>query len=787
MGAFMTFCVYGSPSLCPLTPTSLCGACYNEVDPVHPVTVACQSCQKALLAAESLPMPFGTALYDYMQGCLAPVVQQCVQGTCFVEGSACEFNCTQNCLFPPQAEIDAAETVLQNWEANYLDFMEQVQPIYPFKISYWAQRTTSDLVNEAGEADAILIVAGYFAMIVFGCVTLLRVDALQSRLLLGFGGMILVILSIVGAMGFSAIVGITFVPTIVQVLPFLALGMGTYDMFILAFAFQFIPGESVPAMIGELMKECGPRLLLTALTNIIVFGIGINIPLRAVNLFSAAMCIVVLFNFLILIVAFTSLIALHAERIHRDKIDCICCFSAPSKHTQISSHADDQIGFAPLKFSQLVFYWPVKVLCIMGCIVIFGVGMWGATNVEIGLPLSDIVPKDSAAYGFLSAREKSYGSFPSYLFIRTGVNMTDPVVLAEILDLEEKLNRVTGMDTSSPINSTSWLDKFFWYCHDNFNSTDYTPCAQVNPGPEYPTRTIKRVAEDGTIENTTMFWPRVDEFYDHLYRYFTTTEDGPYYQQYVNLDQSNKIVTSRITMIQRGLDNDEQIVKFIKGTRAITDPSFVPCFPGGFLFDLYEQYVNVQHELTSNLGYTVIGVLGISFCFLLHPAAVFINVCMISLTLAECYGFLALFHLKLNGVSVVNLILAIGLIVVPTEHITRVFMVTNGTTSDRAKTALAKMVFPMLFSTISTFLGELPMEFAKFPYFRLYFFYQYVIIGLLTLVNSFLALPFFLEYFGPPSINGPSYGKGSSRSSTTHDPLNIEMPALEDTRQQEDD
>jgi len=778
--AVLTYCVYGNSSTCPpqlVANGGICGSCYND-DPLAPVTAACQNCQKALVQTSSLPLT-GSALYDGILACLTPFVEPCVKLGCFAEGSLCEYNCTQSpkCAKPPQSEIDAALVVLLQWEQNYLDFMERVQDNYPFKLAYFADRSTDDLVHQAGQADAILIVTGYFAMIVFGCITLIRYDALQSRLVLGFGGMLMVILSIVGAMGFSAMVGIVFVPTIVQVLPFLALGMGTYDMFILAFAFQYLPGETVPSMIGELMKECGPRLLLTALTNIIVFGIGANIPLRAVNLFSGAMCIVVLFNFLILVVAFTALISLHAERIHRDKIDCICCFQAPSKHTAISPHQDDQIGWLPIKFAQFAFWWPTKILCIIGAAVIFGVAMWGATRIEIGLPLSDIVPKDSAAYNFLSAREQSYGSYPSYLFTRLNINMTDPLIIGELLRLESELQKVGGMDQGTPIYSTSWLDKFLWFCNQS------SGCPQQG---NYPNRTIERITKTGH-ETTTNFWPNGTHFYYWLNLYFTTTSDGPYYQQYVNLNPDGTILSSRISMVQAGLDSDQKIVNFIKDTRKITDASFIPCFPGGFLFDLYEQYVHVHEQLTSNLGYTALGVLGVSFFFLLHPAAVFINVCMIGLTLAECYGFLALFHLKLNGVSVVNLVLAIGLIVVPTEHITRVFMVTPGTTTDRARRALGKMVFPMAFATISTFLGELPMEFAKFPYFRLYFFYQYVIIGLLTLFNSFLALPYLLEYFGPPAIVGPKT-IGSSRSSTAfqHDPLaSIEMPTLEETRDED--
>jgi len=168
----------------------------------------------------------------------------------------------------------------------------------------------------------------------------------------------------------------------------------------------------------------------------------------------------------------------------------------------------------------------------------------------------------------------------------------------------------------------------------------------------------------------------------------------------------------------------------------------------------------------------------ITSVFLLHPGATLIMFFIMVVTIAEIYGFLSLFQLKLNGVSVVNMIMAIGVVVAPVAHITRVFMVTHGTNAARAEHALALMTFPMLFSTVSTFVGEFPLEFARFPYFRLYFFYQYVIIGIITLINAFLPLPLLLSYLGPPPLSeehshkGPAgYEKGGL----------VEIPGLEES------
>jgi len=251
--------------------------------------------------------------------------------------------------------------------------------------------------------------------------------------------------------------------------------------------------------------------------------------------------------------------------------------------------------------------------------------------------------------------------------------------------------------------------------------------------------------------------------------------------QYLELDENYTIHSSRIPFFQKSLTTDQSVVDYILATRKLTDASPQYVFPSGQSYDLYEQYVKTREYLGTNLGYTCIGVLLISSLFLFHPGAVLIMFAIICLTLAEIYGFLPFFKLKLNGVSVVNMIMAIGVIVAPVAHITRVFMVSHGTNMVRAEHALAMMTFPMLFSTVSTFVGEFPMEFARFPYFKIYFFYQYVIIGILTLINAFLPLPLLLAYLGPPPMSEEGNDKSQPQAGGYEKGGLVEIPGLEDS------
>jgi len=328
---------------------------------------------------------------------------------------------------------------------------------------------------------------------------------------------------------------------------------------------------------------------------------------------------------------------------------------------------------------------------------------------------------------------------------------------------------------------------FLKYCitakitHTNSTGTYTESCAEA-PSASHP-QGVKLWYLDATqgipVYVTDTYWPQ-----PHLFNLsigaFLDDFAGFSSAQYLERDPVTGGILSARIFIMQSIMPDKDIPRFIRDTRKVTDACAVPCYPQGSAYDLNEQYLNVEYYLSTNLGYTVIGVLAISSVFLMHPGAVLILVAMIALTLSEVYGYLPFWNLKVNGVSVVNMIMAIGVVVVPIAHITRVFMVSYGDNVTRAKNALAMLVFPMLFSTISTFIGEFPLEFAKFPYFKLYFFYQYVIIGLLTLGNSFIVLSYLLEYFGPPVQKESEHVRKKLSTSGGQEESNL--PPLEDSR-----
>ena len=145
-------------------------------------------------------------------------------------------------------------------------------------------------------------------------------------------------------------------------LPFLALGLGVDDMFVLAHHFKAsgsasggggaagsggttklleVPAAAAAAGAGaaasaeevvvEVVRHClskaGPSITLTSAVNVLVFFVGSLTPIPAVTAFCQQACLAVLMNYLLLIGIFPAVMALDARRTQAGRADLLCCIT----------------------------------------------------------------------------------------------------------------------------------------------------------------------------------------------------------------------------------------------------------------------------------------------------------------------------------------------------------------------------------------------------------------------------------------------------------------------------
>merc|ERR1711968_118865 len=124
----------------------------------------------------------------------------------------------------------------------------------------------------------------------------------------------LFLIAIYAAYGFQRLVGIPMTP-VSNVLPFILLGVGVDDMFVLASAFDRARDEaSVEKRVARTMSSAGLSITLTSLTDLTAFALGTATSLNALRWFCASAALGILFDYILQISFFVGAMVLDAKR-----------------------------------------------------------------------------------------------------------------------------------------------------------------------------------------------------------------------------------------------------------------------------------------------------------------------------------------------------------------------------------------------------------------------------------------------------------------------------------------
>jgi hypothetical protein len=214
----------------------------------------------------------------------------------------------------------------------------------------------------------------------------------------------------------------------------------------------------------------------------------------------------------------------------------------------------------------------------------------------------------------------------------------------------------------------------------------------------------------------------------------------------------------------RGIDDDQIAVEFILAIRdrlAIWHSNQLYVIPGGLVINLYSQYIGVEESLGVNLAYVSIAIILCGAIFLLNPIAVIVALLCNVAMIVEVYGFCDWLGLRINGVLILNVVIAIGLTMEFTAHMARAFVLTTSEGAFRVglpfadegqirlKKTLREMFTPVSLGALTTLLGVAPISAAKFPYFRQYYFTLYVMIVFFGWINGVIFQPIILSLYPP--------------------------------------
>uniref|UniRef100_A0A4W5PWB0 Patched 2 n=1 Tax=Hucho hucho TaxID=62062 RepID=A0A4W5PWB0_9TELE len=265
---------------------------------------------------------------------------------------------------------DKATAILESWQRKFVEVAHgSIPQNSTSEIHAFSTTTLNDIMKSFSDVSVIRVAGGYLLMLAYACVTMLRWDCAKSQGAVGLAGVLLVALSVAAGLGLCSLLGLSFNAATTQVLPFLALGIGVDDMFLLAHSFTET-GINIPfkERTGDCLRRTGTSVALTSINNMIAFFMAALVPIPALRAFSLQAAIIVVFNFAMVLLIFPAILSLDLHRREVKRLDILCCFYSPcsSRVIQIQpqefSDANDNTTHSHITTTVQAFTHPPSVV-----------------------------------------------------------------------------------------------------------------------------------------------------------------------------------------------------------------------------------------------------------------------------------------------------------------------------------------------------------------------------------------------------------------------------------------
>ncbi|XP_066270101.1 patched domain-containing protein 3-like [Branchiostoma lanceolatum] len=344
-----------------------------------------------------------------------------------------------------------------------------------------------------------------------------------------------------------------------------------------------------------------------------------------------------------------------------------------------------------------------------------GVGVWGCTRLREGVPLSKLAEDGSYVARFLDQDDRYFSEYD----VRVGVMVTERVDYwdPDVQDqLEAMLADFEDTDfTYGKNESESWLRVYHKF-------------AEQIPGLNLTDKTSFMTG----LKDIFLKTPGLVRYsYDLQF-----SEDG------------GEILASRFFVQTKQIDDtirEKHMMLKMRGV-AKNAPVRTTVYHPAFVY--YDQYTAILPNTLQNLGIATVAMLVVSLILMPHPVhAVWVTLAIASICLGVV-GFMTLWGINLDSISMISLIMCIGFSVDFSAHFIYSFVSAEESARDaKAVHALYSLGVPILQGSISTVLGVAALSTAPSYGFRTFFKTVFLVV-VFGLLHGIVFLPVMLSCLG---------------------------------------
>ena len=600
-------------------------------------------------------------------------------------------------------------------------------------LSFVVSRSFSDEFGDAINADLTLLQAAFVLILSYAALMLSKWDegCVGSRVAVTFSGIVAIGLATGSAYGLCSMFGLFYSP-LMNVLPFLLLGVGVDDMFVVVNAYDLEthrePGLGLKLRVAKSLASAGASITVTSLTDMFAFLIGSNTSLPALRNFCFYAAFGILFTFFFQVTWFVAWLTMDEWRRAGNRRDVACCLTVPKDaccaccapredgRTKMGRWMGDTLG-------GVLTDKKVKAGVLVAFAAVAAGGFAGCALMQIDADVNNFIPGGSYLKEWIADSDAMYRS------LGDGID-----VYTRDMDVHTETGATTLLAASAA-----------------FRADPYVADASV----------VSWIEAFDAHRGASGAFALGD-----LFSFVTSASGAAFYNDivWVNETGAAPLEGVRVTRIRGNhikTDSSNEKVKSMDSLRATlasvegNEEGKIFAFASAWLN--YEQYKAIEVEAIRNISSTMAVMVVIIAFLLVNPKAVAVVCLCLCLIIINIIGYMHFWDLTLDSVTIIMLIIALGLSVDYAAHIGRAFMEVPGTPDERLRLCLENMGVAVLNGAVSTFLAVLLLGGSK-SYVFITFFCQLFLCIVFGLAHGLLLLPVLMSIVNPKPYAAGAFG-----------------------------
>lgn len=639
------------------------------------------------------------------------------------------------------------------WEETLEEYLLSLAVPDGLRLSF---NTEMSLEKELNSSNDIIVVSASYLIMFFYASWALKRKTGGSRYLLGCAGVLIVFSSVIASSGLLSIFGVKSTLILAEVIPFLILAIGIDNIFLITHEFDRVNSECTSDTLSEkiirCMRKISPSVVFSLLCQGGCFLLATVVEMPAVRNFAICAAVAVCFNVILQATSYVCILHFYEKY-----------YDTANVEELTDSTQDGEI------FNEKYFSFIGKKRKILGVFVSwFIVSLVYIPYVNFGLDQTMAVPKDSYLVNYFNDVYEYLNVGPPVYFVVKDLDLRSKSAQKQICGKftgcnENSLGNILEMERyrSSIVEPVAnWYDDYMMFMNPELDQ-----CCRLKKGtedvcpPSFPPRRCETCYKKGEWDYDMSGFPEGDEFMKYFEVWINSPSDpcplggkAPYSSAIV-YNNSNVIASTFRTGHVPLRSQEDYIEAYNDAQRIVNELDDMNVYAYSPFYIFFVQYATIVGLTLKLLTASILLIFFVSWWLLGSPVTSLILSGTVTMIIVDIGAMMYWFGIRLNAVSLVNLLICVGLAVEFCVHITRAFtIVPVGIKKDRdsrvrhTMTTIGESVLKGI--TMTKVIGISVLALTQSKIFQVFYFRMWASLIVVASLHSLVFLPVILSMIG---------------------------------------